>query len=452
MTNYFLLLTLLSQALPTADGYRGIWYMNQPSKDEYVYKYSGGFATYPQQQSPQAIYSKAVNKTFFVYGGTVDGKQELLHLVSYFDHKTKQVPQPTILLNKQTDDAHDNPVFSIDEEGYLWIFSNAHGTGRPSFVHKSRRPYDITEFELVQTTNFSYGHPWYHPGLGFLFLHTKYEKGGRSSYFSTSPDGRHWTEPALLARMELGHYQITAHQGKRTGTAFNLHPAQGGLNSRTNLYYLETEDLGKTWRNAARVNATIPLQEPSPFALVHDYQAEQRLVYLKDMQYDREGRPVILYLTSVGYEAGPKSDPRIWHTARWTGTEWQIRELTRSDHNYDFGSLYCEADGSWRVVAATAPGPIPQSTGGDLLLWETKDQGRTWKQLRQITRSREFNPTYPRRPVNAHPDFYAFWADGHTLRPSESSLYFTNRNGTNVWRLPRKMSGAFARPEKITSR
>lgn len=51
------------------DGYRGIWYANQPSKDEYRYKYSGGFATYPQQQLPQAIYAKEVNKTFFCYGG-----------------------------------------------------------------------------------------------------------------------------------------------------------------------------------------------------------------------------------------------------------------------------------------------------------------------------------------------------------------------------------------------
>jgi hypothetical protein len=33
-------------------GYRGIWYYNQPAKDQYVYKYSGGFAIYPQQQSP----------------------------------------------------------------------------------------------------------------------------------------------------------------------------------------------------------------------------------------------------------------------------------------------------------------------------------------------------------------------------------------------------------------
>src|SRR5262245_51969601 len=59
-----------TRPLPTDDGYHGIWYMNQPSKDEYKYKYSGGFATYPQQHMPIAIYSKKANKTFFCYGGT----------------------------------------------------------------------------------------------------------------------------------------------------------------------------------------------------------------------------------------------------------------------------------------------------------------------------------------------------------------------------------------------
>ena len=55
--------------LPEDDGYRGIWYANQKSNDEYVYKYSGGMATYPQQHAPIAIYAPAANKTFFVYGG-----------------------------------------------------------------------------------------------------------------------------------------------------------------------------------------------------------------------------------------------------------------------------------------------------------------------------------------------------------------------------------------------
>jgi hypothetical protein len=90
--------TLFAAAAPleTADGYRGIWYYNQATKDEFKYKYSGGMATYPQQHAPIAIYRKEVNKTFFVYGGTTaradSDKQELLHMVSYFDHASGTVP------------------------------------------------------------------------------------------------------------------------------------------------------------------------------------------------------------------------------------------------------------------------------------------------------------------------------------------------------------------------
>src|SRR6476659_7312235 len=101
---------ILKASAATDDGYRGIWYMNQPSHDEYKFKYSGGFATYPQQQEPIAIYRKEVNKTFFVYGATTarndKDKQDLLHAVSYYDHTTGQVPRPTLLLDKHTDDAH----------------------------------------------------------------------------------------------------------------------------------------------------------------------------------------------------------------------------------------------------------------------------------------------------------------------------------------------------------
>ncbi len=138
-----LALPVRSEPLPRETGYRGIWYFNQPSNDQYVYKYSGGFATYPQQHAPIAIYAPAAHKTFFVYGGTVQGKQQLLHMVSYYDHATGTVPRPAVLLNKETEDAHDNPVLSIDDDGHLWIFSPAHGVSRPSFIHRSRRPYSI---------------------------------------------------------------------------------------------------------------------------------------------------------------------------------------------------------------------------------------------------------------------------------------------------------------------
>lgn len=89
-------------------------------------------------------------------------------MVSYYDHHTGTVPRPVILVNKKTDDAHDNPVMSIDGKGHLWIFSNSHGTTRPSFIWKSREPYSIDTFDLVETTNFSYGHIFFLPDEGFL--------------------------------------------------------------------------------------------------------------------------------------------------------------------------------------------------------------------------------------------------------------------------------------------
>jgi hypothetical protein len=435
--------------LPKEDGYRGIWYYNQPSNDEYVYKYSGGFATYPQQHIPIAYYSKEAHRTFFCYGGSVKGKRELLHMVSYYDHGTGTVPRPTVLLNKKTDDAHDNPTLMLDDAGHIWLFSNAHGTGRPSYIHRSVKPHSVDAFERVLTTNFSYSQPWHLPGRGFLFLHTRYARG-RGLHWMTSPDGRQWSEPKPLAKIQEGHYQISWRHGTRLATAFNYHPTPGGLNARTNLYYIETPDSGETWRTAGGRALQTPLTEPRNAALIRDYQAEGLLVYLKDLQFDAAGNPVILYLTSKGYQSGPANDPRAWNIARWTGGAWEIRPFTASDHNYDFGSLYIEGDGTWRVIAATEPGPQPYCTGGEIAMWTSGDQGRTWKKVKQLTSGSSRNHTYPRRPVNAHPDFYALWADGDAKRPSESYLYFTDRAGERVRRLPPLMTGETAPPEPVS--
>ena len=207
------------------DGYRGIWYMNQPSHDEYVFKYSGGLATYCAKHRPFAIYRPEVNKTFFCYGGTVrdshlrhsaeelfDGSSFerdrtgfLLHMVSCYDHNTGQVPQPTVLLDKRTADAHDNPVIAMDDAGYVWIFSTSHGRSRPSYIHRSSMPYSVQAFEWVPATyeengenlpltNFSYMQPWHLPGHGFIAFFTRYDDPAiRTIFCMTSPDGVRWS-------------------------------------------------------------------------------------------------------------------------------------------------------------------------------------------------------------------------------------------------------------------
>jgi hypothetical protein len=233
------------------------------------------------------------------------------------------------------------------------------------------------------------------------------------------------------------------------GTAFNYHPDPGGLNYRTNLYYVETADFGRTWQTAQGEHMETPLKEVRNHALVHDYKADGLLVYMKDLNFDAKGNPIVLYVTSRGYESGPRNDPRVWTTAHWTGTRWEIRGTIRSDSNYDTGCLHVEPDGSWRIIGPTEPGPQPYNPGGEMALWVSPDEGKTWRREKLLTQGSIYNHTYARRPVNAHPDFYALWADGNARAPSESRLYFCDRSGDNVRRLPFTMEEDLEPPERL---
>ena len=82
-----------------------------------------------------------------------------------------------------------------------------------------------------------------------------------------------------------------------------------------------------------------------------------------------------------------------------------------------------------------------------MVMWTSHDQGASWTRHKVLTRQSRFNHTYARRPLNAHPDFYALWADGHGREPSESNLYFTDRDGSHTWRLPPRMKDSATRPE-----
>jgi hypothetical protein len=436
------------------DGYRGIWY----SCAMETHGYSGGLGTYCAKHRPLAVYCESVRKTFFCYGGTTkESLTNLLHMVSYYDHERDVVPRPTILLDKETSDAHDNPTISVDDNGHIWVFSNAHGDVPPAYVHRSTRPYDVDSFERVritglvdgceqEITNFSYMQPWHIPGKGFYLFHTRYKNpAARSLWFARSRDGVHWEGWHNRAAVANGHYEISAADANRGITALNFHPSLSPF-IRTNLYYMETHDLGETWRTADGRLLDLPLSEEHNPALVYDYHAEGLLVYLKDILFDLDGQPVILFLTSAGNARGPGSVPRRWTTARWTGQEWLIRPAMGSGDNYDTGSLHIEEDGVWRLIAPTDDGPQPDNTGGEMVMWTSEDQGGTWTRAREMTRGSVRNHTYARRPVNAHPEFYALWADGRGgIEPSVSRIYFCDRDG-NVRVLPEKMESDFAEP------
>jgi hypothetical protein len=431
---------------PIADGYKGIWFtLGQFS--EYGDKYSGGLGTYTADHIPVAVYSPEAGKTFFIYGGTTKAdERHLLIMISYYDHRTKMVPRPVIVYDKMgIDDPHDNAALSIDDEGYIWVFISGRSRLRPGYIFKSRAPYSIESFEKILEGEMTYPQPWMVTGKGFLYMFTKYTKG-RELYWSTSTDGKKWSEDHKLAGMG-GHYQVTNMYGDKLVSVFNYHPG-GDVDKRTNIYAVQTSDMGKTWRTIDGRVIQPPLSDPHNEALIKDYEAEKKLVYINDLNFDSYGNPVILAIISRDFRPGPAGDPREWIVIHWKNEQWNFHKVCESTHNYDMGSLYIEGE-KWKIIGPTEPGPQKYGTGGEIAMWLSKDEGQSWRKLRNITEESIRNHSYVRRPVNAHKDFYSFWADGNADKFSESHLYFSNKKGNKICELPYEMKKNFKKPIRI---
>ena len=435
------------------DGYKGIWFtLGQFS--EYGDKYSGGLGTYTAKHRPLAIYVPEEKKTFFVYGGTTSSNEKhLLCMISYFDHKTGMVPKPTVVHDKQgVDDPHDDPSLAIDDDGYLWVFVSGRSKRRPGYKYRSERPYDISSFTQITEEEMTYPQPLWDQEKGFFNFFTKYT-GVRELYFEKSADGNSWTEDAKLAGIveegatKSGHYQVSGKNGNLICTFFNRHP-NGNVDKRTDLYYAQTLDNGETWTDIHGKKLKIPMTTVNCGTRLIDYAGLSKNVYMKDMNFDRNGNPICLYITSDGHQPGPQNGPREWKVTYFDGSQWQTSLICTSNHNYDMGSLYVNGK-NWTVIGPIGVGPQQHQTGGEVEIWNSRDEGQSWKKKKEVTASSKTNHTYVRRPVHADKTFYSFWADGNPNAFSKSFLYFSDSKGKAVYQLPYTMTTEYAKPLRI---
>jgi hypothetical protein len=428
----------------SVDGYKGIWFaLNQVS--EYGDKYSGGLGTYTAHHMPMAIYAPAVNKTFFVYGGTTgENERYLLCMIGSFDHDQKTVSRPVVVHDKNgVDDPHDNPSVMLDADGYIWVFVSGRGNARKGYKYKSSKPYAIDSFEMITEEVMTYPQPMYMKGDGYFHFFTKYS-GVRELYFEKSANGIQWTQDVKLAGIKnpryskSGHYQVSNFSGDKMFTFFNWHP-DGNVDKRTNIYYVQTRDFGDSFETVYGQKLALPLQDIASPALIMDYESMEKNIYICDAVADGKGNPVLLYVTSDGHQPGPQNGPREWRILFWNGKFWDDRKICESDHNYDMGSVFIQGN-TWRVIAPIDTGPQEHGAGGEIVVWESKDKGVTWQRKKELTFSSERNHNYVRRVVNGKRPFEYFWADGDPHKFSPSHLYFGDGGG-NVWKLPYDMQG-----------
>ena len=433
-------------------GYRPIWFeLNQ--KYQYGDKYSGALGTYTAKHHPLAIYSEVVDKTFFVYGGTKSPESKyLLCMIGEYDHSSGLISKPLVVCDKMgVDDPHDNPSILIDYQGYIWVFVSGRGRVRMGFKYKSKKPFKIDGFEKITTQEMTYPQPKKMDSSFFNFF-TKYT-GVRQLYIEKSKNGIQWSDDELLAAIpeqkneKSGHYQISAqYQEKKIGTFFNRHP-NGIVDRRTDLYYIESSDLGETWNTADQQPISIPVTEKNSPSRVEDYASLKKNIYLKDMVFDSNGRPICLYIRSNGHKPGPVSQPYEWCITKWNGSKWTTHSITTSDHNYDMGSLLFFNEDLY-LVAPTAIGPQKWGVGGELQVWKSDDLGYHWIKERDLTHKSIMNHSYVRKSENFKAPFIFFWANGDAHQFSKSELFFGNLNG-EIWKLPYSMEKEYELPQKI---
>ena len=434
------------------DGYKGIWF-NLGQESPYGFKYSGGLGTYTVKHNPMGVYAPEVDRTYFVYGGTT-GKDEthLLCMIGCYDHKTRKVQRPVCVFDKEgVSDPHDNPALQIDKDGYLWVFVSGRASGRLGHLYRSEEPYDIHRWRHIRSWIMTYPQPLYSPEHGFLLNYTRYD-GVRRLYWSTSPDGTVWSPYRGMADIrggsekQSGHYEVTGYDPAhdKLFVTFNRHIG-GNCDLRTNIYFLQSTDWGKTWTTADGTEVKVPVQDRDDISRILDAESQKKNIYIKDVNYDAEGNPVILYVSSGGAAPGPANDPRTWSVAWWNGRNWIFRDITTSHHNYDSGSIYVEGK-TWTVIGPTEDGPQFWGAGGEVALWRSTNQGRSWKKVADLTSESPYNMGYCRRPYRAAPGFWCWWADGNPDRQTKSTLYFCTKDG-DVFVLPyEKMKHEWERP------
>jgi hypothetical protein len=154
---------------------------------------------------------------------------------------------------------------------------------------------------------------------------------------------------------------------------------------------------------------------------------------------------MVLYVYGVSHEPGPDNGLKIWAVTCWNGNEWVNREITTSDHNYDTGCIRV-TDNKWTVIGPTENSPQAWGSGGEIVLWESVDKGKTWKRAKQVTQNSPRNHNYVRKVINGVDPFMYFWADGNPDKPSISRMYFGDSKG-NVWQLPYSMKKDMQQPQ-----
>lgn len=332
--------------------------------------------------------------------------------VSSFDHSTRE-RVTAVLQARLNQDDHASPSLLVRPDGRLVVFYSRH-VGPAMHYRVSTRPEDVTSWEPPQTvpTNSAGVRGYTYPNplrLGDEAATYLFWRGGNySPTFSVQPDGEStWSAARTLIRVPGARpYTKYASSGDDTiHVAFNnAHPNE---HANVNVYYARIRAGLIERAGGQQIGSLDAPIAPADADLIYDG-AEPTWVH--DVAADASGRPVIVFASF------PSAADHRYHYARWTGTSWEVHEITpaggsiRGDGGspYYSGGITLDHEDPSRVYLSRQVGASWQVEA-----WTTGDGGATWTS-QSVTAGSPSNvrPISPRGLVPFAGDLSVIWMRG----------------------------------------
>ncbi|HEY6749272.1 MAG TPA: BNR-4 repeat-containing protein [Mycobacteriales bacterium] len=367
---------------------------------------SGGWSWFGD---PRAVYHQGTYRRTYTGWVAQDGSIQ----VASYDHGSGRRVVVTLKARLQIDD-HNNPSILVRPDGRLMVFWSTHA-GSTMWYRRSLRPEDVTAWEpervLGTNTAGDWGYTYPNPvqlSAESNRIYLFWRGGNANPAMSTSLDGTTWS-PARTVLYNAGQRPYVKYATNRRDTiamAFTqAHPRAGG----TNIYYA-------AYRAGAlrRANGTViapmsgPPISPAQADKVYDHTTAGK-AWVHDVALDSAGRPVIVYATF------PTDTDHRYRYARWDGTRWIDRELTRAgrsisgdpaEPNYS-GGITLDHDNPGVVY-------LSRQVNGvfEVEVWATADGGTTWTSRPVTSHSvrHNYRPFSPRGQLGD--DLELVWTHG----------------------------------------
>jgi BNR repeat-containing family member/PKD domain/Concanavalin A-like lectin/glucanases superfamily len=338
---------------------------------------------------------RAVTASGKTYVGWVDIEGDIK--VSSYDHASGE-RVTVVLQSRLNQDDHANPSLYVLPDGRLMVFYSRH-VGPAMHYRVSSRPGDVRSWEPPQTLpanipgNFGYTYP--NPirladGTTYLF----WRGGNYNPTFSTQTDGpTDWSAPRNLILMpnERPYVKYAASGGDTIHVAYtNAHPNEFG---DVNIYYARVRAGRIEHANGGLIRqlAAAPIAPAEGDGVFNPSQP----TWVHDVAADSQGRPVIVFASF------PSAADHRYHYARWTGSAWEVREMTgaggsfREDGGspYYSGGLTLDHEDPSRVYLSRSVAP----GSWQVEMWSTSNGGANWTStVVSLPGQRNVRPVSPR--------------------------------------------------------